>query len=423
MMYSLTWLPEVLEAAGLKVAETPGWRARGRGDMPNPRGVMCHHTATTAGGNMPTLNMLINGRPDLGGPLCQLGLGRDGTFYVVAAGRANHAGKGDWRGIVTGNSSFIGIEAENSGLAGDVWPQVQLDAYHRGVAAILKKLGAGAAMCCGHKEYALPAGRKPDPSLDMGAFRAAVAEFIAGKTPPPPIPAEDTEKRPTLRRGARGDWVRMLQGLIEVSVDGDFGAGTEAKVRAEQREHGLVGDGIVGPKTWAALEAPPVPPSPAPAAAAAPRPARETLSPSPACEAFIKGFEACRLTAYMPTAHDVPTIGWGSTGPDIRLGLTWTQEACDARFARDLGQFAAGVSRALAGAATRQAQFDAMVSLAYNIGIANFASSTLLRLHRAGDHAGAAAQFPRWNKQKGKVLAGLTRRREGERQMYLSETA
>src|SRR5262245_66312705 len=85
-VYALTWLPAVLEAAGLKVAEVPGWRERGRADMPNVRGVMCHHTATAAshGGNMPTLRVLGAGRPAtsdgpaLTGPLAQLGLGRDG---------------------------------------------------------------------------------------------------------------------------------------------------------------------------------------------------------------------------------------------------------------------------------------------------------------------------------------------------------
>src|SRR5580700_4344959 len=51
------------------------------------------------------------------GPLAQLGLGRDGTFYVVAAGRCNQAGQGSWQGVTTGNSSFIGIEAENTGLS------------------------------------------------------------------------------------------------------------------------------------------------------------------------------------------------------------------------------------------------------------------------------------------------------------------
>ncbi|WP_213980859.1 N-acetylmuramoyl-L-alanine amidase [Sphingomonas sp. dw_22] len=280
MVYSLTWLPEVLEAAGLKVAETENWRARGRAEMGTVRGVMCHHTATPGhlDKNMPTLDLLIRGRSDLAGPLAQLGLGRDGTFYVVAAGRANHAGAGSWEGIATGNSSFIGIEAENSGS--DPWPDVQMDAYRRGAAAILKRIGAGANMCCGHKEYALPAGRKPDPSFDMAVFRRGVSDLLAGKTPPPPIPAKDAADRPTLRRGARGPMVELLQGLLSLKQDGVFGPNTEAALRAFQRSAKLVPDGIAGPKTWAVLEKdnpgvaiqPPAPPAPSAPAVALPPP-------------------------------------------------------------------------------------------------------------------------------------------------------
>jgi len=141
------------------------------------------------------------------------------------------------------------------------------------------------------------------------------------------------------------------------------------------------------------------------------------MTPSPACIALIQSFEQCRLTAYLPTPQDVPTIGWGSTGPDIHLGLTWTQAQCDARFAADLNTFAQGVSKAVTSI-TSQRQFDAMVSLAYNIGLGNFDSSTLLRLHNAADYAGAEAQFAVWNKQKGKVLPGLVRRRAAEAAMY-----
>jgi peptidoglycan hydrolase-like protein with peptidoglycan-binding domain len=60
---------------------------------------------------MPSLRVLIEGRSNLPGPLAQLGLGRDGTCYVIAAGRCNHAGAGLWQGVSTGNSSFIGTEA------------------------------------------------------------------------------------------------------------------------------------------------------------------------------------------------------------------------------------------------------------------------------------------------------------------------
>jgi N-acetyl-anhydromuramyl-L-alanine amidase AmpD len=106
-------------------------------------------------------------------------LGRDGTYAVVAAGRAWHAGAGAWKGVVQGNAQMIGIEAENQGNGHDPWPYAQLDAYHRGVAAILKHIGAPAEMCCAHKEYALPQGRKSDPAgIDMDDFRQAVAALM-----------------------------------------------------------------------------------------------------------------------------------------------------------------------------------------------------------------------------------------------------
>lgn len=256
MAYSLTWLPQVLASAGLKVAEQPGWLTRGKANMGVVRGVMCHHTASANPKNMPSLGVLANGVMQkngrlLPGPLAQLGLGRDGTYYVIAAGLANHAGPGAWRGIATGNSSFIGIEAEHSGLAGDPWPEVQVDAYARGVAALLTKIGAPVEMCCGHKEYRLPRGYKSDPSFDMDAFRTRVAAIMAGRGAVRPlIPAADAQDRPTLRRGSRGEAVRSLQQKLVIREDGIFGPATEACVRAFQRRQGLVADGIVGPRTW-----------------------------------------------------------------------------------------------------------------------------------------------------------------------------
>jgi hypothetical protein len=276
MVFSLTWLPEVLESAGLKVAETAGWRSRGRAEMGAVRGVICHHTAGPRKGVMPSLNVVISGRPDLAGPLAQLCLGRDGTFFVVAAGRCNHAGKGEWQGLTTGNSNFIGIEAENtgemSGARADPWPEVQLNAYRRGVAAILKRVGADAIMCCGHKEYARPTGRKDDPSFDMNAFRGLVAAILNGTAPIPTlIPASDTKGRPTLRRSARSELVKVIQTKVNADVDGVFGPLTEAAVRRFQRDHDLVPDGIFGPLTWAALDDAPVPDRPSePMSGAAP---------------------------------------------------------------------------------------------------------------------------------------------------------
>jgi peptidoglycan hydrolase-like protein with peptidoglycan-binding domain len=263
MTYALIWLPQVLRDAGLKVAETDGWADRGRREMGTVRGVMCHHTGSAgASGNMPTLNVLKVGRSDLPGPLSQLGLGRDGTYYVVAAGLCNHAGPGKWQQLTTGNSSFIGIEAENGGGRNDGWPDVQMDAYRRGVAAILRHIGADAEMCCGHREYALPPGRKDDPLFDMNAFRQGVRDIMRGVAPVRPLipPSDPANGRPTLKRGDRGPLVLIVQENVGVSKDGKFGPGTEAAVRVFQRLQQLVPDGIVGPKTWALMKSPPPPP-------------------------------------------------------------------------------------------------------------------------------------------------------------------
>jgi hypothetical protein len=282
MTFSLTWLPSVLLAEGLKVAEVEGWKSRGRREMGRVLGVMCHHTAGPARGNMPSLRVLRDGRPPtrtskgLAGPLSQLGLGRDGTFYVVAAGATNHAGAGIWQGHTSGNANFIGIEAENVGTGAERWPEVQMDAYVRGVAAILRHVGADPIMCCAHREYA--PGRKIDPKFNdgftMAMFRARVKALMTGTgTRRPLIPSRTVRQdgaatiaRRTLRRGMEGEDVREMQGrlgLTDDKVDGDFGPGTEAAVRAFQRGRvdaegrPIVPDGIVGPKTWALL--PPLP--------------------------------------------------------------------------------------------------------------------------------------------------------------------
>jgi peptidoglycan hydrolase-like protein with peptidoglycan-binding domain len=189
----------------------------------------------------------------LKGPLAQLGLARDGTYYVIAAGLASHAGGGSWKGY-SGNSVFIGIEAENSGAEDDSWPEVQMDAYCRGVAAILKKIGADVTMCCGHKEYA-PIRKPLDPRFDMERFRARVKGIMDGTASTRPlVPAQDASGRATLRRGARGEAVKVVQRKVGAGDDGIFGAATEAAVRRFQRLKQIVADGIVGPKTWQAID-------------------------------------------------------------------------------------------------------------------------------------------------------------------------
>ena len=263
MPENLMWLRDVLVGVGLKVAEQAGWQVRGHDSFGPTRGVMIHHTVGSAKGNMPSLDTLTHGRAAsatqkaLRGPLANLGLGRDGTFYVIAARLAHHAGVGSYAGISTGNASFIGIECENTGTPSDAaWPEVQMDALHRGVAALLRRVGSTPDMCCGHKEYA-PVRKPVDPRLDMDAVRRAVADIMGGGGMVRPlIPAVAATGEPTLRRGAKGESVDFVQEKIGLKpVDGEFGAKTEAAVREFQRQHGLVPDGIVGPKTWATLNA------------------------------------------------------------------------------------------------------------------------------------------------------------------------
>ncbi len=179
MTYSLTWLPTVLRAAGLNVVELPGWQTRGQGDVGKIEVLICHHTAEHQGTSEPVeADLIEHGRSDLHGCLAQLMLGKDGTYYVVAAGLAYHAGQGGWKGI-TGNAHAIGIEAENDGLK-EPWPAVQMNAYERGSAAILKHLGLGVDMCIGHKEWT---PRKSDPDFDMDVFRRGVASLLGAVSP------------------------------------------------------------------------------------------------------------------------------------------------------------------------------------------------------------------------------------------------
>jgi hypothetical protein len=182
IIVAVLWLADALRASGLPVFEIDGWRTRSAGSMQNPTGVLGHHTAGPASGNYPSLGVVVNGRLDLSGPLAQLGLGRDGTWFVIAAGRANHAGQGKlpWVPQNQGNQFLLGVEAESTGR-GD-WTTAQLDSYPRGVAALLRHMGLPADRFAAHKEYA--PNRKIDPfgwPGDMAGFRASVANILSGE--------------------------------------------------------------------------------------------------------------------------------------------------------------------------------------------------------------------------------------------------
>ncbi|MGM8528511.1 lysozyme [Enterobacter asburiae] len=138
--------------------------------------------------------------------------------------------------------------------------------------------------------------------------------------------------------------------------------------------------------------------------------------------ALIKQFEGCKLTAYQDSVG-VWTIGYGWTQPvdgkPIRAGMTIKQETAERLLKTGLVSYESDVSR-LVKVRLTQGQFDALVSFTYNLGSKSLSTSTLLRKLNAGDYAGAADEFLRWNKAGGKVLNGLTRRREAERALFLS---
>lgn len=135
---------------------------------------------------------------------------------------------------------------------------------------------------------------------------------------------------------------------------------------------------------------------------------------------LIKTSEGKRNTAYPDprTGGEPWTIGYGHTGPEVHKGLVWTDEQVDAALQSDLQRFDKEVSALVGNRPTTQNQFDALVDFAFNLGTTALSKSTLLKLHNLGDFEGAAKEFARWNKAKGKVMTGLTARRSAEAALY-----
>lgn len=141
------------------------------------------------------------------------------------------------------------------------------------------------------------------------------------------------------------------------------------------------------------------------------------MKTSPQGKAFMQSWEKCSLKMY-PDEGLRPTIGWGhliKPGEQFLIGIT-VQEA-DALFEHDISGAEAEVSGL--GEIT-QAQFDACVSLCYNIGVENFRGSRLVKFVRSGDSAQAADEFLRWKFIHGKPSNGLIARRAAEREIFLN---
>lgn len=131
---------------------------------------------------------------------------------------------------------------------------------------------------------------------------------------------------------------------------------------------------------------------------------------------LIKESEGLRLKAYLPTPNDVYTIGYGHT-KTAKKGMVITLEGAEALLLHDLKWVETAIDMYVQ-VPLNQNQYDALASFIYNVGGTAFRKSTMLRLLNASDYDGAAGQFPRWNKQKGKVLNGLTTRRQKEQTLF-----
>lgn len=133
---------------------------------------------------------------------------------------------------------------------------------------------------------------------------------------------------------------------------------------------------------------------------------------------LIKNFEGCRLEAYKCPAG-IWTVGYGHTGSTVHQGLKISQSEADSLLKTDLIIHCNNVSK-LVKVPLNQNQFDALVSLEYNIGYGNFSRSTLLKLLNTKNYKDAAEQFAVWRLGGGKILPGLVRRRKAEKDLFLS---
>ena len=130
---------------------------------------------------------------------------------------------------------------------------------------------------------------------------------------------------------------------------------------------------------------------------------------------LIKHFEGCELEAYKCPAG-VWTIGYGHI-KGVEEGDVITEQQADDMLVEELEEYENYIHN-LVNCPLNQNQFDALVSWVYNLGSSNLQASTLLKVLNAGDYAGVPAQMLRWNKAGGKVLEGLTRRRQAEADLF-----
>lgn len=136
--------------------------------------------------------------------------------------------------------------------------------------------------------------------------------------------------------------------------------------------------------------------------------------------AFLRRWEGFRPTPYF-CAGNKRTIGYGHVLQNNEDYTTISLREAEALLRKDVAKVEAALEKALKEVELTQSQWDALVSFVFNVGIGNFRKSTLLKKLKQGDFKAAADEFLKWTKAEGKTVRGLQRRREAERQMFLSD--
>lgn len=216
-----------------------------------------------------------------------------------------------------------------------------------------------------------------------------------------------------LKVGSTGNKVKELQRLLSLTEDGVFGINTLKAVKDFQSKNGLISDGVVGNRTWDVLlnkNTPKIDTQD-----------KQKYSLSDNGMKLLEQFEGLRLEAYLDSAS-IATIGFGSirypNGNKVKLGDKTTKAQAKEYKLHDLKEFENTVNTSVT-VPLSQNQYDALVSLSYNIGSGAFKNSTLLKKLNASDYKGAAEQFLVWNKVNSKRVQGLVNRREAERNLFL----
>ena len=133
-------------------------------------------------------------------------------------------------------------------------------------------------------------------------------------------------------------------------------------------------------------------------------------------ENLIKGYEKLCLSTYFCPAGK-PTIGWGHTGPDVHVGMTITPTQAEADFLSDT-QIAINAINKFVKVPLTQGQFNALVSLVFNVGVGVLIKTTLINMLNAGNYVGAGQQFLRWDHIGNVESSGLENRRVAELNLW-----